>query len=149
MMPANDANQAKNHTTVRDVQLNNDPSTVEPRWQYLRERSAVSEDYIVVLPLLVLGLLVFQLDRMNLASTLAEGYQEEYDIDQITVNLGNPMMFLGTFVLGIPFNLVLHRVGPRKWLAVQILVFGTVAMLQVLVKNRTGLLVTGSLLEPA
>lgn len=64
-----------------------------------------------MLLLLVLSLLLFQLDRMNLASALTAGFTKAIGIDQKTVNLGNQLMFLGTVVLEIPSALVLHRVS--------------------------------------
>jgi MFS family permease len=99
-----------------------------------------------VLPLLFLGLLVFQLDRMNLASALTGGFRQDIRINQSTINLGNQMMFLGMVVLEIPFNLILQRLGPRKWISAQVFIFGLIATLQVLVKNRNGFLVVRSFL---
>ncbi|KAL1605868.1 hypothetical protein SLS59_002987 [Nothophoma quercina] len=99
-----------------------------------------------VLPLLFLGLLVFQLDRMNLASALTDGFAKDIGVNQNTINLGNQLMFLGIVVLEIPSNIVLQRLGPRKWISTQVFVFGAVATLQVFVKNRTGFLVARSFL---
>lgn len=99
-----------------------------------------------VLPLLFLGLLVFQLDRMNLASALTGGFAKDIDISQNTVNLGNQLMFLGIVVLEIPSNLILQRVGPRKWISGQVFVFGLIATLQVFIKERKGFLVSRSFL---
>ncbi|KAI8284533.1 hypothetical protein K4K60_001849 [Colletotrichum sp. SAR11_57] len=67
-----------------------------------------------VLPLLYLGLLVFQLDRMNLASALTGGFAKDIGVDQDTINLGNQLMFLGIVILEIPSNMLLQKVGPRK-----------------------------------
>ncbi|KAH7414117.1 hypothetical protein DE146DRAFT_750287 [Phaeosphaeria sp. MPI-PUGE-AT-0046c] len=67
---------------------------------------------ITVLPLLFLGLLVFQLDRMNLASALTDGFAKNIGVNQNTINLGNQLMFLGIVVLEIPSNLILQRIGP-------------------------------------
>ncbi|KAJ8112320.1 hypothetical protein OPT61_g5286 [Boeremia exigua] len=99
-----------------------------------------------VLPLLFLGLLVFQLDRMNLASALTDGFAKDIGVDQNTINLGNQLMFLGIVVLEIPSNIVLQRLGPRKWISVQVFIFGMVATLQVFVKNRAGFLTARSFL---
>jgi hypothetical protein len=63
-----------------------------------------------VLPLLFLGLLVFQLDRMNLASALTGGFATDINVGQDTINLGNQLMFLGTVLLEIPSNLLLQKV---------------------------------------
>ena len=99
-----------------------------------------------VLPLLFLGLLVFQLDRMNLASALTDGFAKDIDVNQNTINLGNQLMFLGIVVLEIPSNIVLQRLGPRKWISAQVFIFGAVATLQVFVKSKTGFLVARAFL---
>jgi len=46
------------------------------------------------------------------------------------------MMFLGIVVLEIPFNLILQKLGPRKWISTQVVIFGLIATLQVLVNDR-------------
>lgn len=69
---------------------------------------------MTVLPLLVLGLLMFQLDRMNLASALTAGFARDINVSQDTINLGNQLMFMGTVVLEIPCNLLLQRVRPHN-----------------------------------
>ncbi|EAT78937.1 hypothetical protein HBH56_071930 [Parastagonospora nodorum] len=95
-----------------------------------------------VLPLLFLGLLVFQLDRMNLASALTDGFAKNIRVNQNTINLGNQLMFLGIVVLEIPSNIILQRIGPRIWMSTQVIIFGLVATLQVFVKDKTGFLVS-------
>jgi MFS family permease len=93
-----------------------------------------------VLPLLFLGLLVFQLDRMNLASALTAGFAKNIHINQSTINLGNQLMFMGIVILEIPFNLILQKLGPRKWISAQVCLFGFIAIMQVFVKSHTGFL---------
>ncbi|KAF6833982.1 inner membrane transport protein yfav [Colletotrichum musicola] len=105
-----------------------------------QERKAKRKIDCSVLPLLVLGLLMFQLDRMNLGSALTAGFAKDIGISQDTVNLGNQLMFMGTVLLEIPCNLLLQRFGPRKWISLQVLLFGAVGTLQVLVRNRAGFL---------
>ncbi|KAI0147162.1 inner membrane transporter yfaV [Xylariaceae sp. FL1272] len=107
------------------------------RDEELRARKKVDSS---VLPLLYLGLLVFQLDRMNLASALTGGFAKDIGITQTTINLGNQLMFLGIVVLEIPSNMLLQRLGPRKWISAQVFLFGLVATLQIFVRNRQGFL---------
>lgn len=64
-----------------------------------------------VLPLLFLGLFVFQLDRMNLASALTGGFATDINVQQSTINLGNQLMFMGIVVFEIPCNMAQQRVG--------------------------------------
>jgi MFS family permease len=147
--PSDDANRPKKqeHTLATDDDSGylSDGNTTS-QWQRSSEKKAIRKVDTTVLPLLLLGLLVFQLDRMNLASALTGGLRQDIAIDQSTVNLGNQMMYLGTVVLEIPYNLILQRLGPRKWIAAQVLVFGLIATLQVFVRDRTGFLVVRSLL---
>ncbi|KAK6226592.1 inner membrane transport protein yfaV [Colletotrichum tabaci] len=112
----------------------------KPEWDHQQEQKAKRKIDLTFLPLLVLGLLMFQLDRMNLASALTAGFAKDIDVSQDTINLGNQLMFMGTVVLEIPCNLLLQWFGPRKWISLQVLLFGLVATLQVLVKNRAGFL---------
>ena len=71
-----------------------------------------------VLPLLFLGLFVFQLDRMNLASALTGGFATDVGINQDTVNLGNQLMFMGIVVLEIPANMLLQKARPSSPLCI-------------------------------
>lgn len=57
-------------------------------------------------------MLVFQLDRMNLASALTGGFATDIRVNQDTINLGNQLMFLGIVVLEIPSNMLLQKVLP-------------------------------------
>jgi MFS family permease len=77
---------------------------------------------------------------MNLASALTAGFAKNIHVNQSTIILGNQLMFMGIVVLEIPFNLILQRLGPRKWISAQVCVFGFVAIMQVFVKNRAGFL---------
>ncbi|KAH6871639.1 major facilitator superfamily domain-containing protein [Thelonectria olida] len=93
-----------------------------------------------VLVLLVLGLFVFQLDRMNLASALTGGFADDIHVDQATINLGNQLMFATVVVFEIPCNMALQRFGTRKWISGQVFMFGLVATTQVFIRNRAGFL---------
>ena len=83
---------------------------------------------------------------MNLASALTDGFAKDIGVDQNTINLGNQLMFLGIVALEIPSNIVLQRLGPRKWISAQVFIFGAVATLQVFVRDKTGFLVARSFL---
>ncbi|KAL7952367.1 MFS general substrate transporter [Trichoderma compactum] len=61
----------------------------------LRVRTKVD---MTVLPLLFLGLLVFQLDRMNIASALTGGFATDIHVTQSTINLGNQLMFMSNYI---------------------------------------------------
>ncbi|KKK15243.1 hypothetical protein AOCH_000374 [Aspergillus ochraceoroseus] len=115
-------------------------------WERVEESTARRKiDFCVLLPLF-LGMIMFQLDRMNVASALTGGFAEDISIDQDTINLGNQLMFLGIIVLEIPSNMVLQRIGPCKWIPIQVFVFGLTAIMQLFVRNRAGFLAVRMLL---
>ncbi|KAI8271041.1 putative transporter [Colletotrichum sp. SAR11_239] len=102
----------------QELQLADSPGFATPiseqDWTNHEETQARRKIDGSVLPLLYLGLLVFQLDRMNLASALTGGFAKDIGVDQDTINLGNQLMFLGIVILEIPSNMLLQKVGPRK-----------------------------------
>ncbi|KAI8197453.1 putative transporter [Colletotrichum sp. SAR 10_65] len=102
----------------QELQLADSPGFATPIseqvWTNHEETQARRKIDGSVLPLLYLGLLVFQLDRMNLASALTGGFAKDIGVNQDTINLGNQLMFLGIVILEIPSNMLLQKVGPRK-----------------------------------
>ncbi|KAK4177838.1 inner membrane transporter yfaV [Triangularia setosa] len=119
-----------------------DPETLQ--WSQSEENPARRKVDCTVLTLLMLGLLVFLFDRMNLASALTDGFAEHSNLNQDTINLGSRLLFLGTVALEIPSNVVLQKLGPRKWISSQIILFGLVRALQILITNPAGYLASGS-----
>ncbi|KAF3395768.1 putative transporter, partial [Penicillium rolfsii] len=99
-----------------------------------------------VLPLLLVGFATYQLDRTNLSSAITGGLADDLSINQNTINLGNQLMFLGVILLEIPSNVILFKIGPRWWIAGQVFVFGTIAAMQVFIRNKAGFLSTRTLL---
>lgn len=121
--------------------INNEESlstSFSESWSGNEERKAVLKVDFVVLLLLTLGLTVFQFDRMNLASALTGGFLDDVHVVQDEINIGNELMFLGIFLFEIPSNMVLMKIGPRKWLPFQVTLFGFVAIMQMFLKNRSG-----------
>ncbi|KAK2879507.1 hypothetical protein FQN49_000809 [Arthroderma sp. PD_2] len=117
-----------------------------PEWDPSLEKKARRKIDVTVLPLLFLGLLVFQLDRMNIASALTGGFATDINVSQATINLGNQLMFMGIVVFEIPCNMALQRIGPRKWISAQVFVFGLLAIMQIFVRNRGAFLAVRLLL---
>ncbi|KAL3476289.1 major facilitator superfamily domain-containing protein [Aspergillus californicus] len=115
-------------------------------WAPEEERRARMKIDFSVLPLLCFGMIMFQLDRMNVASAITGGFMNDIGVTQNTINLGNQLMFLGIIVLEIPSNMLLQKIGPSKWIPAQVFVFGLIATLQVLLRNRAGFLATRMLL---
>ena len=73
-------------------------------------------------PLFVMFVLSF-LDRTNVALVKSR-LATDAGIDATAFGLGAGIFFVGYAVLGVPSNLVLHRFGARRWLAVLMLAWG-------------------------
>lgn len=106
------------------------------------ERRARRKIDFTVLPLLTVGLFVFQLDRMNLSSALTSGLKDDIHLQQSDINLGNFLMYLGIIILEIPSNMLLVRFGPQVLIPMQVLCFGLVATLQSQMVGKGGFLAT-------
>ncbi|KAJ6130494.1 hypothetical protein N7512_003274 [Penicillium capsulatum] len=119
---------------------------------YVHEKSTKSASALrriadlQVLPILLVGFASYQLDRTNISSALTGGLADDISVDQNTINLGNQLMFLGVIILEIPSNMVLHKVGPRWWIGGQVFIFGVIAALQIFIRNKTGFLLTRTIL---
>lgn len=55
---------------------------------------------------------------------------EDVGIDQDQFNVGQQMLSLGIVLTEIPSNMILYRVGPGKWLTLQLFLFGIVSTFQ-------------------
>ncbi|KAA8628240.1 hypothetical protein SMACR_09238 [Sordaria macrospora] len=83
---------------------------------------------------------------MNIASALTNGFHTSIGVSTNTINLGNQLMFIGIVLLEIPSNMLLQRIGPRKWISAQVFLFGLVASLQPLIRDKKGFLVSRAVL---
>ncbi|KPI36646.1 putative transporter [Cyphellophora attinorum] len=82
------------------------------------------------MPLLTLGFFCLQLDRGNISNAITDNMMEDIGIDQNQFNVGQQMLSLGIVLFEIPSNMILYRVGPGKWLTLQLFLFGTVSTFQ-------------------
>lgn len=98
------------------------------------------------MPILTLGFFCLQLDRGNIANAITDDFQPEIGITQNQFNVGQQMLSLGIVLFEIPSNMILYRVGPGKWLTLQLFLFGTVATFQAFQNNYGSFIATRLLL---
>jgi hypothetical protein len=82
------------------------------------------------MPILTLGFFCLQLDRGNIANALTDTLLKDVKIDQDQFNVGQQMLSLGIVLFEIPSNMILYRLGPGKWLTMQLFFFGLVSTFQ-------------------
>ncbi|KAH6981691.1 MFS transporter [Ilyonectria sp. MPI-CAGE-AT-0026] len=105
-------------------------------WSEAEERAVVRKLDLLIMPLLIAGFFVLQLDRGNIGNALTDFFLAEVGITQLQFNTGNQLLSLGIVLLELPSNLILYRVGPQKWISCQILCWGLVATFQAFIKGK-------------
>jgi MFS transporter, ACS family, tartrate transporter len=100
---------------------------------------------IRILPYLFLLYVISYLDRINIGfAALTMNKQLAITSQQFGLFVG--IFFLGYFLLEIPSNLMLHKIGARVWIARILISWGIVAMLTGFVRNAPQLYIARFLL---
>src|SRR5215831_4169805 len=96
------------------------------------ESAVISKLTTRLLPFLFLLYIVAYLDRINVGFAALQ-MQAQLGLSDKVYGLGAGMFFAGYFVFQVPSNLVLERVGARRWIALLIVVWGIVSAAMALV----------------
>lgn len=104
--------------------------TLNVDWTPEEERKTKRKLDFIIMPLLTLGFFCLQLDRGNISNAITDNMMEDVGITQNQFNVGQQMLSLGIVLFEIPSNMILYRVGPGKWLTLQLFLFGTVSTFQ-------------------
>ncbi|KAH7397208.1 alternative sulfate transporter [Pyrenochaeta sp. MPI-SDFR-AT-0127] len=115
-------------------------------WTPAEEKKAKRKLDLIIMPLLTLGFFCLQLDRGNIANAITDNFMEDININQDQFNVGQQMLSLGIVLFEIPANMALYRVGPGKWLTLQLFLFGTVSTFQAFQTNYASFIATRFLL---
>ncbi|GAA6004337.1 uncharacterized protein JCM10292_001431 [Rhodotorula paludigena] len=115
-------------------------------WTDAEEAAVRRKLDVLVMPLLMLGFFVFQLERGNISNALTSSLLKDVGIDQTQFNTGQGLLYLGIVLLEIPSQVVLQRVGPARWISLQVLAFGLVGTFQAWMHNYGSYLATRILL---
>ncbi|KAH6633831.1 major facilitator superfamily domain-containing protein [Chaetomium sp. MPI-SDFR-AT-0129] len=99
-------------------------------WTPEEEARAKKKLDLIIMPLLTLGFFCLQLDRGNIANAITDSFMEDVGVTQNEFNVGQQMLSLGIVLFEIPSNMILYRVGPGKWLTLQLFLFGIVSTFQ-------------------
>jgi len=107
------------------------PAKVEPL-----ERETIHRVAWRLMPLLMLGYFCAYLDRSNvgMAGTTMISY---LGFNNAVFGFGAGLFFLGYFLGEIPSNLILNKVGARRWIARILITWGIIAALTGFVWNET------------
>jgi MFS transporter, ACS family, tartrate transporter len=101
-----------------------------------------------LLPLIVIAYLVAYIDRTNVAFASLT-MNKDIGLSAYTYGWGAGIFFLGYFFFEVPSNVILHKVGARKWIARIMFSWGIVSALMAIVHGPAGFLTMRFLLGVA
>jgi D-galactonate transporter len=101
------------------------------------ETSVLSRLTWRLVPFLFLLYIVAYLDRINVGFAALQ-MQEQLKFSDRVYGLGAGVFFAGYFLFQLPSNLVLHRVGARRWIALLMIVWGVIASSMISVRTPEG-----------
>jgi D-galactonate transporter len=90
-----------------------------------------------LVPFLFLLYIVAYLDRINVGFAALQ-MQEQLKFSDRVYGLGAGMFFAGYFLFQLPSNLVLHRVGARRWIALLMIIWGVISSSMISVRTPGG-----------
>jgi MFS transporter, ACS family, tartrate transporter len=112
------------------------------------EKQTVRKLFLRLLPFLFLLYIVSYLDRINVGFAKLQ-MQGQLGFSERVFGDGFGVFFLGYFILQVPSNLLLERIGVRKWIAGLMVVWGLVSCSMIFVRTPQGFYVLRFLLGAA
>jgi D-galactonate transporter len=111
-------------------------------WSAVRHNSGASsaEDALSrkvtwrLIPFLMLCYIVAYLDRVNVGFAKLQ-MTADLGFSDTVYGLGAGVFFMGYLAFGVPSNLILHRVGARRWIAAIMITWGLISGLTAFVKS--------------
>jgi len=100
------------------------------------EARCVHQLFWRLLPFLLLLYVVNYLDRINVGFAALQ-MQSQLGFSDRVYGLGAGIFFAGYLLFQVPSNLALGRVGPRRWMALIMVLWGVISCCMVLVRTGT------------
>ncbi len=101
-----------------------------------------------IVPLMLLGYITAYLDRVNVGFAKLQ-MLDDLGFSQTVYGFGAGIFFIGYFLFEVPSNMILHRVGARRWLARIMISWGVISAAMMFVETPTSFYVLRFLLGAA
>ncbi|KAG0378475.1 hypothetical protein BGX24_003756 [Mortierella sp. AD032] len=95
-----------------------------------------------LLPLLSLMYLFSFLDRVNIGNAKVAGLEKDLNLSPSQYSWALSIFFIGYIIAEVPSQMLLKKVGPRKWISGCMFVWGTLTMLLAACKTAASLYAT-------
>lgn len=109
-------------------------TTLELSRDQALEKSVVSKVLVRLVPFLAILYLFNLMDRGNV-SIAALTMKKDLNFNDQVYGFGAGIFFLGYFILEVPSNLIMQRVGARKWIARIMMSWGAISTCMMFVRN--------------
>jgi ACS family tartrate transporter-like MFS transporter len=112
------------------------------------ERRTMRKIMLRLLPLMAIMFLVNNLDRVNV-SFAALTMNDDIGLTALSYAIGAGVFFIAYFAFEVPSNLIMERVGARRWMARIMITWGLISGATALITDQTGFVVVRFLLGAA
>src|SRR5438128_1843082 len=109
-----------------------EPATPEQAAQ--RRREVIARVARRLIPFAFICYVVAYIDRVNIAFA-ASALQRDLRLSDTQFGNGAGLFFVGYFLFEIPSNLILERVGARRWIARIMIAWGVMSMAMMFVRD--------------
>ncbi|KAF8929181.1 hypothetical protein BGZ47_001234 [Haplosporangium gracile] len=93
-----------------------------------------------LIPLIAVLYLCSFLDRVNIGNAKVAGISESINLTPSEYNWALSIFFVGYVIFEIPSNILLKKMGPRKWICIIMVLWGGIMVAMAAVKTPAGLL---------
>lgn len=100
------------------------------------EASAYSKVFWRIIPLLFLCFILSYLDRVNVGFAKLQ-MMNDLKFSDTVYGIGAGLFFIGYFFFEVPSNLMLHKVGARRWIARIMITWGLISVSMMFVTTPT------------
>jgi MFS family permease len=108
------------------------------------ERRTIRKTALRLLPLLLISYLTAYVNRVNIGFALT--MQDDLGLSATIFGFGAGLFFISYFFAEIPSNLILEKVGARRWIARIMFTWGVLAMSMALVQGAASFMIVRFLL---
>ena len=88
-----------------------------------------------LIPFLLICYIIAYLDRVNVGFAKLQ-MQSALGFSDVVYGLGAGMFFIGYFFFEVPSNIILHRVGARRWIARIMVTWGVISASMMFVETE-------------